>query len=112
MLHTKVREIYPILNGGFVLMLLTKVRETCPYFEYTNTLTHTRDGPDVASRSSGSRGVFFGLCNIFCPTSGQQEFFGPPGGHTTYENIILRELIVSFVYVSIFTQALCCKVYV
>ena len=36
-------------------------------------------------------------------------FFGPPGGHATYENIILRELIVSFVYVSIFTQALCCK---
>ena len=44
--------------------------------------------------------------------SGQQEFFfGPPGGHARYKNIILRELIVSFIYVSIFVQALCCKVY-
>ena len=39
---------------------------------------------------------FFGFCKIFWTTSGQQEFFGPPGGHATYKNIILRELIVSF----------------
>ena len=54
---------------------------------------------------------FSGFAKNFGTTSGQQEFFGPPGGHATYENIILRELIVSFVYVSIFTQALCCKVF-
>ena len=53
---------------------------------------------------------FSGFANYFWTTSGQQEFFRPTGGHATYENIILRELIVSFVYVSIFTQALCCKV--
>ena len=53
---------------------------------------------------------FFRVLQNFWTTSGQQEFFGLPGGHATYENIILRELIVSFVYVSIFTQALCCKV--
>ena len=62
----------------------------------TNTHTHTHDWPTMASRSSGSRGVFFGFSKIFWTTSGQQEFFGPPGGHATYENIILRELIVSF----------------
>ena len=73
--------------------------------------THTRDWPTVAIRSSGFGGGFFGFCKIFWTTCGQQEFFRPPGGHATYENIILRELIVSFIYVSIFTQALCCKVY-
>ena len=54
---------------------------------------------------------FFRVLQNFWTTSGQQEFFGPPGGHATYENIILRVLIVSFVYVCIFVQALCCKVY-
>ena len=61
----------------------------------TNTLTHTHVWPTVASRASGSRGVF-GICKYFWTTCGQQEFFRPPGGHATYENIILRELIVSF----------------
>ena len=77
---------------------------------HTHTHTHTHDWPTVASRSSGSCGDFRVLQN-FWTTCGQQDFFRPTGGHATYKNIILRELIVSFVYVSIFTQALCCKVY-
>ena len=40
--------------------------------------------------------IFRVLQNIFRATCGQQEFFRPPGGHAIYENIILRELIVSF----------------
>ena len=57
---------------------------------------------------------FSGFAKHFLDHNGSARifFFGPPGGHATYENIILRELIVSFIYVSIFTQALCCKVYV
>ena len=39
---------------------------------------------------------FFRVLQIFLDQSGLQEFFGLPGGHATYENIILRELIVSF----------------
>ena len=39
---------------------------------------------------------FSGFANYFWTTRGQQEFFRPTGGHATYENIILRELIVSF----------------
>ena len=56
---------------------------------------------------------FFGFCQkkFLGPKSGWQEFFfGLPGGHARYKNIILRELIASFIYVSIFVQALCCKV--
>ena len=63
----------------------------------TNTNTHTHmpgqlwlAGPVVPED------FFFGFCKYFLTTSGQQEFFRPPGGHATYENIILRELIVSF----------------
>ena len=63
-------------------------------FTHTHTHTHTHDWPTVADRSSGSR--FFRVLQIFWTTCGQQEFFRPPGGHATYENIILRELIVSF----------------
>ena len=71
----------------------------------TRPLSHTHDWPTMASRSSGSRGVFFRVLQIFWTTSVQQEFLWLPGGLATYENIILRELIVSFIYVSIFTQA-------
>ena len=31
-----------------------------------------------------------GFAKFFGPTRGQQEFFGPPGGHATYENIPQR----------------------
>ena len=55
---------------------------------------------------------FSGFANIFGPQVVCKNFFGPPGGHATDENIILRELIVSFIYVNNFVQALCCKVYV
>ncbi len=41
--------------------------------------------------------IFRVLQNIFLATCGQaRNFFRPPGGHAIYENIILRELIVSF----------------
>ena len=57
-------------------------------FSHTHTHTHTltHDWPTVADRSSGS-GYFSGFAKVF---------FRPPGGHAIYENIILRELIVSF----------------
>ena len=75
--------------------------------KHTNTHTHTHDWPTMASRSSGSRGVFLGFARHFWTEVVCKYFFifGPPGGHATYENIILRKLIVSLVYVSIFTQA-------
>ena len=42
----------------------------------TLTLTYTRTHwPTVASRSSGSRGVFTGFAKFFGPASGQQGFF-------------------------------------
>ena len=79
----------------------------------TNTLTlshtHMTGQPWLAGQVVPEE--FFRVLQNFWTTSGQQEFFRPPGGHATYENIILRELIVSFVYVSIFMQALCCNIY-
>ena len=54
---------------------------------HTHKHSHTRDWPTVASGSSGSRGVFSGFAKYFWTTSGQQEFFGLPGGHATSENI-------------------------
>ena len=64
----------------------------------TNTLTHTHTHmtgqPWLAGQVVPEE--FFRVLQNFWTTSGQQEFFRPPGGHATYENIILRELIVSF----------------
>ena len=69
----------------------------------TNTLTftHTHGWPTVASRSSGSR-VFFGFCKlVFLTKSGQQNIFGPTGGHATSKNIFLRvcKMFHLFMYV-------------
>ena len=81
----------------------TPQRRSSPHTHtLTNTLTvtHTHDWPTVASRSSGSRGVFLGFCNLFFDQSGQQNIFWPPGGHVTSENIFLRVYkMFSFVYV-------------
>ena len=45
----------------------------------TNTLTHTHDWPTVASRSSGSRGVFSGFANIFGPQVVSKNFLDRQG---------------------------------
>ena len=67
----------------------------------TLTLTHTRDWPTVASRSSGSRGVFFGFCNLFLTKRWSARIFWLPGGHVTSENIFLRvfKMFRLFMYV-------------
>ena len=65
----------------------------------TNTLTlshtHMTGQPWLVGQVVPEE-FFSGFAKNFWTTSGQQEFFGPPGGHATYKNIILRELIVSF----------------
>ena len=53
----------------------------------TNTNTHTHAWPTVASRASGSRGVFFGFCKYFLTTCGQQEFFWARKGVTQHPKI-------------------------
>ena len=78
----------------------------------TPTLTHTptHDGPTVADRSSGSRGVFFRvLQNILDQKRVRKSFFDRQGV-TQHPKIISRVLkIFSFVYVCFCMQALCCR---
>ena len=45
----------------------------------THTHTHTHDWPTVASRSSGSRGVFSGFANIFGPQVVSKNFLDRQG---------------------------------
>ena len=64
----------------------------------TLTLSHTHmtGQPWIAGQVVPENFFFRVLQKKILTTSGQQEFFGSPGGHATYENIILREIIVSF----------------
>ena len=45
----------------------------------TITFTHTHDWPTVASRASGSRGVFSGFANIFGPQVVSKNFLDRQG---------------------------------
>ena len=47
--------------------------------KHSHAHTHTHDWPTVASRSSGSRGVFSGFAKSFWTTRGQQEFLDRQG---------------------------------
>ena len=57
----------------------------------TNTHTHTHDWPTVASRSSGSRGVFSGFANIFGPQVVSKNFFLDRQGVTQHTKILSSE---------------------
>ena len=93
----------------------TVVRHHTHTLTLTNTLTlshtHMTGQPWLAGQVVPEE-LFLGFAKYFWPKWSARIFFGLPGGHARYENIILRELIVSFIYVSNFVQALCCKVYV
>ena len=80
------------------------------FHKHTHTHTPTHDGPTVADRSSGSRGVFCRvLQNILDQKRVRKSFFDRQGV-TQHPKIISRVLkIFSFVYVCFCMQALCCR---
>ena len=68
----------------------------------TLTLTHTHDWPTVASRSSGSRGVFSGFGkNFWGTTKWSAKHLLTARGHATSKNIFLRvyKMFHLFMYV-------------
>ena len=62
---------------------------------HTHTHSHTHTHMAVQQWVRGQVDPdFSGFCNLMRPN--EVTNFRPPGGHAIYENIILRELIVSF----------------
>ena len=79
----------------------------------SHTHTHTHTHTHKWRSNSGCEVKWIQIFRVFAiliSTQWGHQFFRLPGGHAIYENIILRELIISFYLCLYFlTQALCCK---